>query len=140
MTTASSIRPTTRFGPSDTSRGEGRVLGLTRAGVWVLFILAAANGVFLYFAPGLADTDYAWSIKPPINAPGTEPMPPRTTMVKAMSTYTDLKVTNEERTEKGVTLTVEALDSTKAKSIGTIQVVQEAGAWKIARENWSTKG
>ena len=44
------------------------MLGLTRAGVWVLFILAAANGLFLYFAPGLADTDYAWSIKPAVNA------------------------------------------------------------------------
>jgi hypothetical protein len=34
----------------------------------VLFLLAGANGVFLYFAPGLADTDYAWSIKPAVNA------------------------------------------------------------------------
>ena len=56
--------PTTRFSSTDTARGDGRVLGLTRAGVWVLFVLAAANGLFLYFAPGLADTDYAWSIKP----------------------------------------------------------------------------
>jgi hypothetical protein len=47
---------------------QGRVLALTRAGVWVLCILAAANGVFLYFLPGLADTDYAWSIKPGVNA------------------------------------------------------------------------
>ncbi len=44
------------------------MLGLTRAGVWVLFVLAAANGLFLYLAPGLADTDYAWSIKPAVNA------------------------------------------------------------------------
>ena len=51
-----------------TTAHDGRVLGLTRAGVWVLFILAAANGLFLYFAPGLADTDYAWSIKPAVNA------------------------------------------------------------------------
>jgi hypothetical protein len=56
----------TRSGTS--SRGDGHVLGLTRAGVWVLCILAAANGVFLYFAPGLADTEYAWSIKPAVNA------------------------------------------------------------------------
>ena len=49
-------------------RAEGRVLGLTRAGVWVLFVLAAANGLFLYFVPGRADTDYAWSIKPAVNA------------------------------------------------------------------------
>jgi len=46
----------------------GGVLGLTRAGVWVLFVLAAANGVFLYLVPGRADTDYAWSIQPPVNA------------------------------------------------------------------------
>lgn len=41
---------------------------LTRIGIWILFWLAAANGLFLYFAPGLADTEYAWAIKPPINA------------------------------------------------------------------------
>ncbi len=41
---------------------------LTRAGIWVLLVLAAANGLFLYFVPGLADTDYAWSIKPAVNA------------------------------------------------------------------------
>ena len=44
------------------------MLALTRAGIWVLLVLAAANGVFLYLLPGLADTDYAWSIKPPVNA------------------------------------------------------------------------
>jgi hypothetical protein len=31
-------------------------------------VLAAVNGLFLYFLPGLADTNYAWSIKPPVNA------------------------------------------------------------------------
>lgn len=41
---------------------------MTRAGVWVLFVLAAANGVFLYLDPGRADTDYAWSIRPSVNA------------------------------------------------------------------------
>jgi hypothetical protein len=66
--TTASLRPTTGFGSSDAARGDGRVLGLTRAGIWVLFILAAANGIFLYFAPALADTDYAWSIKPAVNA------------------------------------------------------------------------
>ena len=44
------------------------MLPLTRAGIWVLFVLAAANGLWLYFLPGQADTDYAWSIKPPVNA------------------------------------------------------------------------
>ena len=50
------------------ARGDGRVLGLTRAGIWVLLVLAAANGLFLYFLPGFADSDYAWSIRPPVNA------------------------------------------------------------------------
>jgi len=47
---------------------RGKLLPLTRVGIWVLLVLAALNGVFLYFAPGRADTDYAWSIKPPVNA------------------------------------------------------------------------
>jgi hypothetical protein len=46
---------------------RGAVLPLTRLGVWVLFVLAAANGLFLYFAADLSDTDYAWSIKPAIS-------------------------------------------------------------------------
>ena len=46
----------------------GRVRSLTRVGVWVLLVLAAANGLFLYFLPGLADSHYAWAIKPPVNA------------------------------------------------------------------------
>jgi hypothetical protein len=50
------------------ARGDGRVRPLTRAGVWVLLMLAAANGLFLYLLPGLADSHYAWSIKPPVNA------------------------------------------------------------------------
>lgn len=53
---------------SQTTEGRGRVLGLTRAGIWVLLVLAAANGLFLYLAPGQAETDYAWAIKPPVNA------------------------------------------------------------------------
>jgi hypothetical protein len=50
------------------ARGAGGVLRLTRAGIWILLVLAAANGVFLYCLPALADTEYAWSIKPPVNA------------------------------------------------------------------------
>ena len=42
----------TDLADSASSGGDGRVLGLTRAGVWVLFVLAAANGLFLYFAAG----------------------------------------------------------------------------------------
>ena len=54
--------------PRSTARGDGRVLELTRAGIWVLLVLAAANGLFLYLVPSQAETDYAWSIKPPVNA------------------------------------------------------------------------
>jgi hypothetical protein len=49
------------------TRTEGGVLPSTRIGVWVLFVLALANGLFLYFLPGSSDTDYAWSIQPAVN-------------------------------------------------------------------------
>jgi hypothetical protein len=55
-------------GPVGPAAEQGRVLGLTRAGVWVLLVLAAANGLSLYGFPGRADTDYAWSIRPAVNA------------------------------------------------------------------------
>ena len=59
---------TTGVSVDASGRGDGAVLGLTRAGIWVLLVLAAANGLFLYFLPGRADTDYAWAIQPPVNA------------------------------------------------------------------------
>ena len=46
----------------------GPLLGLTRLGVVGLLALAVVNGLFLYLVPGRAEFDYAWSIKPPINA------------------------------------------------------------------------
>jgi hypothetical protein len=45
----------------------GRILGPTRVGIWILFVLAAANGIWLYFVPQSADR-YAWPIAPPVNA------------------------------------------------------------------------
>jgi hypothetical protein len=36
--------------------------------IWVAFVLAIANGVFLYFLPARAETEYAWAIRPPVNA------------------------------------------------------------------------
>jgi hypothetical protein len=36
--------------------------------VALLLALAVVNGLFLYLVPGAADTDYAWSIKPPVAA------------------------------------------------------------------------
>jgi hypothetical protein len=46
---------------------SGRILAPTRAGVWILFVLAAANGMWLYLVPRSADR-YAWPIAPPVNA------------------------------------------------------------------------
>jgi hypothetical protein len=45
----------------------GRILGPTRVGVWILFVLALANGAWLYVVPESADR-YAWVIAPPVNA------------------------------------------------------------------------
>ena len=59
---------TTGVSADAAGRGDGAVLGLTRAGIWVLLVLAAANGLFLYFLPSRAETDYAWAILPPVNA------------------------------------------------------------------------
>jgi hypothetical protein len=49
-------------------RRPGALLGVSRAGVVLLLLLAAANGAFLYLLPGRAEPDYAWAIVPPINA------------------------------------------------------------------------
>jgi hypothetical protein len=54
--------------PSTDPQPSGPVLGVTRLAVLGLLILAVANGLFLYLVPGRAAVDYAWSIKPSINA------------------------------------------------------------------------
>lgn len=54
--------------PTASVAEPGRVRRLTRIGVWVLFVLAAFNGLFLYLVSGRADTDYAWPIQPAVNA------------------------------------------------------------------------
>jgi hypothetical protein len=59
-------RPLTLGVPRRTARG--RLLGISRAGVVVLLLLAVANGVFLYLLPGRAEYDYAWQIEPAISA------------------------------------------------------------------------
>lgn len=46
----------------------GQVLRITRLGVFALLVLALANGLFLYLVPGRAQFDYAWAIKPSVNA------------------------------------------------------------------------
>lgn len=52
--------------PPDAPRG--RLRRVSRLGVVLLLVLAVANGVFLYLLPSRAATDYAWEIRPPIDA------------------------------------------------------------------------
>ena len=52
----------------DAGSEPDRILGPTRAGLVVLFVLAIANGAFLYLVPSKAETDYAWAIVPPVSA------------------------------------------------------------------------
>lgn len=58
--------------------------------------------------------------------------------VKFMSEVTGLKVVKEERTEAGVTLHVEAIDTEKAKVTGEVSLVREDGGWKLDRERWKS--
>ena len=51
---------------------------------------------------------------------------------------TGVKVVKETKTSDGAMLTVEGMDG-KEKMTGQIQVVKEAGAWKIGKESWSNK-
>ncbi len=55
-------------GPEPAMAGDAPLLGLTRLGVLGLLVLALANGLFLYLLPARAQFDYAWAIKPPIDA------------------------------------------------------------------------
>jgi hypothetical protein len=59
-------------------------------------------------------------------------------MIKMMGTLTDVKVLKEAKSADGATLTVEAVDSDKKKTTGTIKVIKEGGAWKIDGESWSS--
>jgi hypothetical protein len=47
---------------------RGGLQSVSRAGVVLLLVLAAANGAFLYLVPARAADEYAWSINPPICA------------------------------------------------------------------------
>lgn len=59
-------------------------------------------------------------------------------VIKIMGTLTDVKISKETRTADGATLTVDALDSDKAKTTGTITLVKENGAWKIDKERFKS--
>jgi hypothetical protein len=58
-------------------------------------------------------------------------------MIKTFDTTRSIKVLKEAKTETGVTLTVEGVDEDGAKLKGTIEIVKENGAWKLAKERWS---
>jgi len=60
-------------------------------------------------------------------------------LIKMMGTVTNVKVTKETRAGEGATLNVDAMDSDKKATKGTITLVREAGAWKLAGESWSNQ-
>jgi hypothetical protein len=59
-------------------------------------------------------------------------------IVKMLADVTDLKVVKETKTDAGVTLTVEATDTDKAKTTGEVFLVREDGGWKLDRERWKS--
>jgi hypothetical protein len=58
--------------------------------------------------------------------------------IKMVGTLTGVKVIREAKTGTGATLTVEALDPDRKKTVGTINIVREGGAWKLGKESWSS--
>jgi hypothetical protein len=58
-------------------------------------------------------------------------------MIKMMN-VTGVKVTREQITSTGATLTAEGTDSDKKKSTGTVQILKENGAWKLGQESWTS--
>jgi hypothetical protein len=67
MPTTSLLRPRSLRDPQ-AAPASVQVMRASRAGVVLLLVLAVANGVFLYLVPARAEADYAWAIRPPINA------------------------------------------------------------------------
>jgi hypothetical protein len=57
-------------------------------------------------------------------------------MMQMMSDARSVKVVKETTNDKGVELAVEGTTPDKKKSTGKIQMVKEAGAWKVAKESW----
>src|SRR5262252_6579398 len=60
-------------------------------------------------------------------------------MIKMMGALTNVKIAKETRTATGATLTVNAIDSDKKATEGTIEIVQESGKWKLGKESWASK-
>jgi hypothetical protein len=63
------------------------------------------------------------------------------TVKRMESRFTDVRVVREEATADGVTLSLDGIGPDKTPMTGTINLVKENGAWKIAgQEQWSPKG
>jgi uncharacterized protein DUF3828 len=60
-------------------------------------------------------------------------------MIKMMGALTNVKIAKEAKTATGATLTVNALDSDKKATTGTVEIVKEGGKWKLGKESWSSK-
>jgi hypothetical protein len=59
-------------------------------------------------------------------------------LMKMMGTLTEVKIIKEAKNGDGVTLTVEGVSPDKTKTKGTVEIVKEAGSWKLGGENWSS--
>ena len=58
--------------------------------------------------------------------------------IKVMGALSNVKIVKETRTADGATLSVDALDSDKSKTSGTITLVKEGGAWKVDKESFKS--
>jgi len=59
-------------------------------------------------------------------------------LMKILGALTDVKIVKEVATANGATLTVQGVDSDKAKTTGTIEMLKEGGAWKVGAESWKS--
>jgi hypothetical protein len=63
------------------------------------------------------------------------------TVKRRAGMFTDLKVTGETPTPDGVTLSLEGIGPDKTPMTGSVDIVRENGAWKLAgQEQWTPKG
>src|SRR5262245_9071453 len=60
-------------------------------------------------------------------------------MIKMMGALSNVRIAKETKTATGATLTVNAIDSHKQPTVGTVEIVQEGGKWKLGKESWSSK-
>ena len=60
-------------------------------------------------------------------------------MIKMMGALSNVRIAKETKTATGATLTVNAIDSDRQPTVGTVEIVQEGGKWKLGKESWSSK-